>query len=369
MLSLQPITLADLLLSRLLFADVKGMTISDFKRALKAIAGSELSNSAFTEPVREALTRSSEQDYVQPINPARYQITDTGRQYILNQLKLKELPPKLPWKNLKNIDWIAYALNLPKLSTDTRKHLADADGLRAVILKHGFDLPVEDFPTLTQARNAVLWQQVCNPDTAKQLQGQLPELCQQGFHQGVVMDILLNHLLQLPKPLPWEKAVPQLVTKIVNARRTDPDELRLAILRQASAKASTSSIAPSIPEANTLEAAQPIELTGATLEKASGSSLTDAEFAEITLNAAQETQDGRLGDYKVFISRVWETLQQQHPDLRLTLDDFKQRLIMANQQQQLTLSRADMAHALNPEDVSASEINHLNSTFHFIYLD
>ena len=156
MLSLQPITLADLLLSRLLFADEKGLTTSELKGAIKAIAGSELSNSAFTERVEKALSELSEQDYVVSPSQSRYLITDIGRKHIFGHLGLETLPPRLRWNTLKNADWIAHALKLPKLSSDTRKHIASADGLRAAILKHSFNLPVKDFVTLTQARNVLL---------------------------------------------------------------------------------------------------------------------------------------------------------------------------------------------------------------------
>jgi hypothetical protein len=44
-------------------------------------------------------------------------------------------------------------------------------------------------------------------------------------------------------------------------------------------------------------------------------------------------------------------------------------LAEANRQRLITLNRADLAYALNPEEVHASEINHLNSTFHFIRID
>ena len=364
MLSLQPIALADLLLSRLLFIGIEGMVTSDLKQAVKAIAASELSNSAFTEQVETALVELSEKNYIQSVSRSRYQITDAGHQHILNQLGLDTLPPKLQWNTFKNVDWIAYALKLPPLSTETRKRIADADGLRAAILKHSFDLPIKDFVTLTQARNALLWQQLCDPETARNLQLRFPELRQQAFNQGTVMGALLNDLLQAHKPLPWGKALPQLVAKVANARRTTPDELRVAILRQALVDTAVNSTAQS-------HAASPVSSPKKTTIAAppSNPSLSDAKFAEITLKAAKDTKDGRLGDYKVFISRVWETLQQQHPDLKLTLGDFKQRLVSLNQQQLLTLSRADMAHAFNPEDVSASEVNHLNSTFHFIYLD
>lgn len=351
MLSLRPIPLSDLLLSRLLFADANGMTVSELKTALRAIAGSELSNTAYTEQIETILDSLSEQDYTQPVSSSRYQLSDRGRQHILDGLRLKTLPPRLQWKTLKNTDWIAHALNLPALSTETRRRLAEADGLRAAILQRGFDLPVAPFGTLTQVRNALLWQHLCNPQTAENLQTQLPDLQQQAFNQGTVMAALLNDLLQAPKPLPWDKALSQLVAKVAQAKRTTPDELRTAILRQALTSTEPLPQKPDTPNSNNL------------------ATLSDEAFAELTLNAAKATQDGRLGDSKVFISRVWATLRQQHPDLALSLEDFKQRLVTANQQRRLDLSRADLAYALDANDVSASEINHLNSTFHFIRLD
>ncbi|WP_228052186.1 hypothetical protein [Nodosilinea sp. LEGE 07298] len=351
MLSLRPIPLSDLLLSRLLFADTNGMTISELKVALKAIAGSELSNTAYTEQIETTLTNLSEQDYTQPVSSSRHQLSGRGRQHILNGLRLKTLPPRLQWKTLKNTDWIAHALNLPALSTETRRRLAEADGLRAAILQQGFDLSIAPFSTLTQARNALLWQHLCNPKTAEKLQTQLPDLQQHAFNQGTVMAALLNDLLQAPKPLPWDKALSQLVARVAQAKRTTPDELRTAILRQA------------------LTSTEPVPQKPDTSNKNDLATLSDEEFAELTLNAAKATQDGRLGDSKVFISRVWATLQQQHPDLKLSLEGFKQRLVNANQQRRLDLSRADLAYALDAKDVSASEINHLNSTFHFIRLD
>ena len=178
------------------------------------------------------------------------------------------------------------------------------------------------------------------------------------------MSALLNDLLQTAKPLPWNKALPQLVAKVANARRTAPDELRAAILRQAlvdnpedSATNDHVAFDSSPQEKDTV------------LDTAWSSSLSDDEFAELTLKAAKATKDRRLKDHKVFISRVWNTLKQQYPNMNLSLEDFKQRLIKLNQQRKLDLSRADLAYALDPENVSTSEISHLNNTFHFIRLD
>lgn len=346
MLSLQSISLTDLLLSCLLFAEAKGLATSALKRASKPLAGSEQSGSAFTEKIDKALTALSAQNNIQLSSRSRYKITETGHQYLLDKLGLPSLPLHLRWNSFKNADWIAYALKLPALSSETRKLIAEADGLRAAILKQAFTLPVDDFASLTEARNALLWQQLCDPATATNLQQRLPTLRRQAFNQGTVMSALLNDLLQTAKPLPWEKALPQLVAKVANAKRTSPEELRVTILRQA---------LTNTPVESEMSAPQVKEQTL-------------SEFAQVTLQAAKATKNGRLGDNKVFISAVWETLHQSSA-LQISLHDFKQHLLAANQQQLLTLSRADMSYALDPEAVSASELTHMNSTFHFIRLD
>lgn len=360
MLSLQPISIADLLLSRLLFADTKGVTTSELKRTVKSITGTELANSALTEQVTTALSTLEERAQIELVRRARYRVTDAGRRQILNHLGLATLPPQLRWNTFKNADWIAYALKLPGLSATTRQQITGADGLRAAILRQRYGLPVDAFASLTATRNALLWQQLCDSETAANLQQQLPELRRQPFNQGTVMGVLLNELLQSGRLLPWQNALSQLVAKVAEAKRTAPDALRVAILRQALLSALDAQIHQETGETTQRES---------TSAKSTEEKLTLSEFAPITLQAARATKEGRFGDNKVFISRVWETLQQQHPDLKLSLTEFKQRLLTANQQRLLTLSRADMAYALDRKDVSASEINHMASTFHFITLD
>jgi transcriptional regulator CtsR len=71
----------------------------------------------------------------------------------------------------------------------------------------------------------------------------------------------------------------------------------------------------------------------------------------------------------VFISHVWKQHQQDHPDSRLSLEEFKSQLLQAHQEGSLELSRADMAHALDQTDVAQSEIQYLSATFHFVTLD
>ena len=55
--------------------------------------------------------------------------------------------------------------------------------------------------------------------------------------------------------------------------------------------------------------------------------------------------------------------------LRLTLTEFKLRLIDANSHNLLHLSRADLVQAMDPQLVAESETAYLNATFHFVLLE
>lgn len=75
---------------------------------------------------------------------------------------------------------------------------------------------------------------------------------------------------------------------------------------------------------------------------------------------------GRFGGDRVFVSAIWRQLGEGSAFAGLTLDKLKAILLAANRQQQLTLARADLVGAMDPREVAASEIRHLNSTFHFV---
>jgi hypothetical protein len=51
------------------------------------------------------------------------------------------------------------------------------------------------------------------------------------------------------------------------------------------------------------------------------------------------------------------------------LPEFKQRLVEANAQHLLHLSRADLVEAMDPELVAESRTSYLNATFHFVLLE
>lgn len=91
-------------------------------------------------------------------------------------------------------------------------------------------------------------------------------------------------------------------------------------------------------------------------------SLTD--FATTVKQLARiAPQADRFHDNKAFIAPLCRAYG------RLNLPEFKAKLLEANREQLLHLSRADMVGLMDAEQVAASETCHLNATFHFVLID
>lgn len=343
MFSLQSISMSEFILSRVLLGSEKGVTKSSLKQTVKEVVTSQLSDSELASQIDQSIDRLLHQSFVEEVSRSRYRVTDSGSQQLLKLLGLEKLPTRIQWSTFKNVYWIAYAFQLEHLPVDERKRLSDVQNLRAAILNRCFDLPTPPLSPLTAARNALLWRQLCDPAVSQRLQEKLPQLCQQAFNQGSVMGVLLSDLLEAPKPLAWEMALRQLVARQIGARRTDPSELRSAILRRALVQEQPESGGP---------------LLKLPLEK----------FAQGVLEAATNTEE-KFGERKVFIYKVWETLKQRDVDGELPLEDFKQKLIEATREGLISLSRADLSYTQNQADVAASETTNLNAAYHFVNID
>lgn len=92
-------------------------------------------------------------------------------------------------------------------------------------------------------------------------------------------------------------------------------------------------------------------------------------FANTVLRLARDSRpEDRFHDNKVFIAPLWRACQGEPAFPRLTLPEFKRRLVEANARHLLHLSRADFVQAMDPALVAESETVYLNATFHFVRL-
>jgi hypothetical protein len=90
------------------------------------------------------------------------------------------------------------------------------------------------------------------------------------------------------------------------------------------------------------------------------------DFAAAVRDAADHATDGVFGERKVFIRNVWRTLRAHPAFGSLALDEFKHRLIDAHKAGLVTLARADLVAAMDPEAVRESETSHLEARYHFV---
>ena len=332
----------ELMLIRLLAGGRNGMTKGEFTKSLKPLLVDTPFGVQWSQVFNDAITTLIGEGSAQFLSKSRYGVTKNGYKVSAELLGLSELPRRILWPSIKNTYLQAYALGLAAPNSDKeRQRIATADGLRAAILSVYYQLPTSNYPTLTEARNALLWKHLAEPGLSERVKERIPALMGRPFTQGAVMELLLNDLLETKRNLPWEASLKQLVAKVTGAKRTDANELRLAILRRALS-------------ATKLETPTPFDLS---------------LFAKTVVQVARTTTTGRFGENKIFISHVWERLRTEGQDFGLDERRFKERLAEANNKGLLRLSRADLAQALDQGDVSRSETIYLTATFHFIRTD
>lgn len=153
-----------------------------------------------------------------------------------------------------------------------------------------------------------------------------------------------------------QKAVDLLLAKRLGVGQATPGAFRQAVLREWAAPTAAGN-RDHAPSARREAARQGNRLPGDL-----------PSLAEQVLLAARHTRAGRFGD-KVFVSYVWQGLLAAGQAAPEEADDFKARLVQANTEGRLRLSRADLAGAHAAQDVRDSEIHYLGETFHFIRLD
>jgi hypothetical protein len=105
-------------------------------------------------------------------------------------------------------------------------------------------------------------------------------------------------------------------------------------------------------------------------ESPSPSATTAAAPVELIATKALQAAAGpdarQFGPNKVFIGSVWRALLGDPEIARLGEETFKRQLAEAHRRGLLKLGRADLVAAMDPSEVSASEIVHQNATYHFI---
>jgi hypothetical protein len=323
-----PAVAADLVLVRLIVPSKKppvpGVVRTDVG---KLLFGRELTADEFAA-IREDLVATG---LLTTEHRKSVRLTDAGRARALTFLGVSDLPPRTTWQAVRGKYLFARAAGI---STEAAERLDKGEKVGAFLVKRAYGLPAGAGTTMKQVMQALVCSKLGRPE----------EVTWNGLIEAV-----LSELVGADGRLTKDQLESQLPRRLTKARDGKADTLRAAVIREWLSGPSTE---PPVAEP---ESPAEFDLPA---------------FAE-TVKALGRTSppEDRFGGNKVFIAAVWRASQREPGFPRLDLPEFKSRLIEANREGLLNLSRADLVEVMDPARVTESETHNLNATFHFVLVE
>lgn len=323
-----------------------GGTRSEVDKALAPLLEQRWSDAERRRAVESELATLEGMELIKRIRKASILLTDGGRREGLAVLGVKSLPEKTTWEMVKAKYLFACALGLPPPAAKKGKSdKSSIDQVSAAILARYDRIAINGDPTLTRIADALVWRALGAETRAP-------------LTLKAVRELILSRELGTTGSQKIEKTIVQLAVKRVKALRAETNELRTATLRRWIDGTDGTSKVLTMGD----------EVQNAPTASHSPSDDKEDAFAARVLAAARDSKTGRFGDNKVFISHVFRKLVDSGV-VAGDLGAFKDRLVSAHFHGFLSLSRADLVEAMDPEDVDESETQRDGSTFHFVRLE
>ena len=308
------------------------------------------------------------------VRQGRIEATPDGLGRACAFLGVGELPRR--WSEVRDLRLVAMALGLHREPAKRLQMLATPEGLRVAVLESAYKLKIKGVPTparLREALAAAALQRAFGNRSTPELAGKLGLSPKAGR-------LLAAQLSRKPRDFGTDsRLVATLAAERVGASSTDPEALRLALLRQffsvppvktAGAKRSAArrpvveQTPPPRPHADEARSVPTAPAAPAT----AGRPDLPGFAVEVRRQAASAAQ-GWSGDRKAYISHVWRTIRDKHRDWNLSEIEFKCMLAEAHRSGELALANADLKDKNNIKDVQESAVVYRNAVFHFIRVD
>jgi hypothetical protein len=319
------LAVADLLLVRMALPNP---TPKKVREDLGKLLNEELSAATFEE-LRSELTAAG---FLAKGKRNTFALTDTGRERGLRFLGLIELPPRTNWSKVITKYLFPKAVGV---SESAAAKLDNGDKLAAFILKRKYGLGAGAGSTVNQVAEAIACKELGFPE----------ETTLQGLLCAVLSRLLAS------ERLPKDKLVKQLPLFETGLKTVSAEAARRKVVRDWL----DSALAPARPPVPPAPPPEPFDLP--------------AFATTVKALAADSPPEDRFHGNKVFIAALWRASQWEPSLQHITLPEFKRRLVEANSQHLLHLSRADLVQAMDPQLVAESETVYLNATFHFVLLE
>jgi hypothetical protein len=366
----------------------QGATKAEAAMDVAALSGARLAAGQWRKWVEREITVLTASGLV-AAKQARLAATPAGIQRTAKFLGVTGDIPRR-WSDVRDLRLVALALGMQREPSKRLQMLATPDGLRIAILETSFNLYIKGVPTASRVREALaaaaLRRAFGNKSTTE-LAGKL------GLSTKASR-LLAAQLSRKPRDFGTDsRLIATLAAECVGASSTDPEAVRLALLRQyfmlpAKAPPAKKPVAkrpvivaphpvqpvappPPVPQvlrpqvspsAPRLEPAIPTPLPAVGRPDLAG-------FVSEVRRHAAAAAAGWSGDRKAYISHVWRNVHGQHPGWNLSEIEFKAMLAEAHRTGQIVLANADLKDKSNIKDVQDSAVSYRNAVFHFIRID
>ncbi len=283
----------------------------------------------------------------------------------------------LAWSDVRDVRLLGAALGMVGQPANRYKALASPDGIRALVLVQAFDLKLK--PPLSPSRVRVaLAMAALERAFGNTVKGGL------GSGKGLpakAARLLAGQLSRAPRDFGTDsRLVAALAAEQAGVESSDIDALKLGVLRRyvsgrLAAGATWQAVRPASHHATAEIAgiAPPDEgfaLPGPHAANDAASARPDLKgFAARVIDAARTRADGWAGNRKAFISHVWETISETHPQWRLSEIEFKCMLAEAHRAGHVVLANADLKDKRQLKEFQASAVSYKNTIWHFVRVE
>ncbi len=281
------------------------------------------------------------------------------------------LSPLANWDQVRDVVLVAKALGFGREPASRKKSLARPEGLRTAILQTTYGLKgkknIPDAKLRAQLALVALERAFGNKIKA-------------GFAKGAGLPskaarTLAGQLAASPRDFATDaKLVAQLAADAVGAAQTDPDIVRLALLRrmmtrlletqhQTAARAAKSAPAQPIPPARL------VDRVANDRKPANGPPPRPGleDFSVAVKRAAAKSAHGWPA--KAFICRVWDAIRVEYEIWALSEIEFKSMLIEAHRRGALALANADLRSKELRDDIERSATPDRNTVWHYVRIE
>ncbi len=279
--------------------------------------------------------------------------------------------PLAGWDQVRDTALVAKALGLGREQASRKKSLARPEGLRTAILQTTYGLKgkknIPDAKLRAQLALVALERAFGNKIKA-------------GFAKGAGLPskaarTLAGQLAASPREFATDaKLIAQLAADAIGAAQTDPDIVRLTLLRRmmtqlidAQPKAENRATRPA--SAQSIQPPRLVDRVANDRKPANGPPPRPGleDFSAAVKRAAAKSAHGWPA--KAFISRVWDAIRVEHEIWALSEIEFKSMLIEAHRRGALALANADLRSKDLRDDIERSATPDRNTVWHYVRIE